>query len=116
MDSDSIALQALRTDLAAEIAATDGDVTTINNNISTINNNITTINNNITQTNSDVTAVENSVTALAADLDSESAVLGRTWKQATAPGNPGVYDLWYDTDSGILFSYDSTDDVWVQTI
>ena len=47
-------------------------------------------------------------------LTAADVIHGRIWKQATAPLDAQAADLWYDTSSNKMFSYDSTYFAWVQ--
>ena len=145
LDSDGVNLQALRTDLEAEIAATDADVTALTARLDSdetviqdlqtqidaigsgnlaeisarLDSDSTAIQSLRTDLNITALAVANADTkidAVAADLDSEKVVLGRQYIQTTTPANPGPNDMWFDPNTGILFAYDAANSVWVQTL
>ena len=101
---------------AANIATNTADIATNSSAIATNAANITT-NYNQTQANIAAIAVERArITALASDNDSDSIQVGRIWKQATAPANPNINDMWWDTGTSIWFAWDSVQSVWVQTL
>lgn len=47
-------------------------------------------------------------------IDSDIALSGRIWKTTTRPTNPNANDVWFDATSGKTFSYDKTNDTWIQ--
>lgn len=127
--------------LAAIEADHDSDIAVVNSSISAVENSVTTLetkvdanevshDSDIGAVQSSVTAVENSVTtldtkvdAVAADLDSEITVVNNTiveagavYKGTTPPASPNANDLWYDTATSLLFSWDASNSVWVQVI
>ena len=110
LDSDGLNLQALRTDLDAEIAATNADVTTLT---ARLDSDETVVQSLRTDLDAEIAATDAEVSTINARLDSdETAIQAISIRMpvvsATAPvGASGV--LWINTTDGKLYYWNDSD-------
>jgi hypothetical protein len=108
LDSDSLNLQALRTDLDAEIAATNADVSAINARLDSDETALQSL-----QTQVDALVVQDGVTE--ADHDSDVSVINTTISDLAMPIISGTQpdgkdgQLWINTNDGKLYYWNGVD-------